>query len=78
MNTVSTQGLLKRLTASQGNCKLAAVSVCRLGLLNPGQTVTVTAIVRIDGETTFKSSAKATPVDNEPGNNEQTVVTALQ
>lgn len=71
-------GKVKAIVAGQGVCSKAAVSVCRLGILTPGQSVIITATVNVKDTTTINASAQAAAKDSNPGNNAQTLTTTIE
>ncbi|MDD5274393.1 MAG: hypothetical protein PHU14_16965 [Methylovulum sp.] len=74
----SHQGSLKAISTGQGSCNRAAVSVCRLDSLAPGQSVNITATVDIKGAATIDVSANAAAVDSDLGNNTQSLAVTVQ
>ncbi|MFZ2405828.1 MAG: hypothetical protein WAW41_11870 [Methylobacter sp.] len=71
---VVSEGKVWSLTPSQGDCEIAAVSVCRLDSLAAGASATVRAVFKAKGDSlTQQVSVSAAPADSEPANNALTV-----
>ncbi|MGZ8225825.1 MAG: hypothetical protein ACXWT3_04190 [Methylococcaceae bacterium] len=78
LTDVIAQGSVVSLTPSRGFCSKAVVSVCRFGALATGADVTLTAVIKANGNPlTQQLSVNAPPVDNAPGNNSVTVSTPV-
>lgn len=73
---VISRGTAISLIPSQGTCKKAAVSVCRLGTLAAGASATVTVSIKAKGNPlTQQLTISAAPLDIVPANNRATVRT---
>ncbi|MGZ8225826.1 MAG: hypothetical protein ACXWT3_04195 [Methylococcaceae bacterium] len=78
LTDVISKGRFISLTPSQGSCNKAVVSVCRFGHLATGSNVTLTVVIKANGNPlTQQLSVNAPPVDNAPDNNSITVATPV-
>lgn len=75
---VVSEGKVWSLTPSQGDCTIAAVSVCRLGSLAPGESATVRTVFKAKGDPlTQQIKVSAPQVDTDPATNSLTVSTPV-
>lgn len=71
-------GKVWSLTPSQGGCKIATLSVCRLRSLEAGESATVRAVFKANGDPLSQQvSVSAAPVESNPDNNRVTVSTPV-
>lgn len=75
---VVSEGKVWSLTPSQGDCSIAAVSVCRLGSLAPGESATVRTVFKAKGDPlTQQISVSASQKESDPATNSLTVSTPV-
>ncbi|MGZ8159789.1 MAG: hypothetical protein ACXWT4_13380 [Methylobacter sp.] len=75
---VVSEGKVWSLTPSQGDCSIAAVSVCRLGSLAPGESATVRTVFKAKGDPlTQQISVSASQKESDPATNSLTVATPV-
>ncbi|MGZ8159790.1 MAG: hypothetical protein ACXWT4_13385 [Methylobacter sp.] len=71
-------GKVWSLTPTQGECSIAAVSVCRLHKLAVGESVTVRTVFKAKDNPLIQNlTVSAAPVDSNPDNNSVTVSTPV-
>ncbi|MGZ8184326.1 MAG: hypothetical protein ACXWT1_20475 [Methylobacter sp.] len=75
---VVSEGKVWSLTPSQGDCSIAAVSVCRLGSLAAGESATVRTVFKAKGDPlTQQISVSASQKESDPATNSLTVATPV-